>query len=196
MSDQTDGKRSHSQSTERSDQADLALPGTSSEDDEIVPGGGSSLNFFVSLLDEFESSAVSFPAVAMSSTSSSPCRTKVTGEYEFSVKYNVLTSQRRNIGYSELLNKLFLSMDVWVEVKFQVTNPQCRPLLVRVLPTYVSACDLTSPVLRCPHHSQTNDPSNINFEFVHHLIRSHIFDVDFMIKSPLSATNIQVTEQT
>ena len=183
MSDQANGESSmddyQGQEVERSPQLDLTQPGTSSEADEIVSGGVSSFNYFVSLLDGFEISDATSSASEMSSTSSNPCRIKFPGDHEFSVEYNVQTSQRRNMGYSKLLNKLFLNMDVWLEVKFHLS--QSEALFVRVLPVYVSASDLTSPVLRCPHHSQSTDPSNTDFEYVHHFIRSLIFDVVFMI---------------
>ena len=148
--------------------SDLNRPGPSSRPDEIVGD-----NFFVTLLDQFGSSEThQSSSLAMSSTSSIPSRAKFPGEFEFRVEYNLQTSQRRNIGFSAALNKLFLMMDSWVEVNFLTNNSQPEGLLVRVVPVYVSASDLTSPVLRCPHHAQEADPSNTNFEFVHHFIRS------------------------
>ena len=152
------------------DVSDLNRAGPSSRHDEIVGD-----NFFVTLLDQFGSSEThphQSSSLAMSSTSSIPSRAKFPGEFEFRVEYNLQTSQRRNIGFSEGLNKLFLMMDSWVEVNFLTNNSQPEGLLVRVVPVYVSASDLTSPVVRCPHHAQEDDPSNNNFEFVHHLIRS------------------------
>ena len=143
-------------------------PGPSSRPDEIVGD-----NFLVTLLGQFGASETQHsPALAMSATSSIPSRAKFPGEYEFRVEYNLQTSQRRNIGFSEALNKLFLMMDSWVEVKFLTNSSLPEGLLVRVVPVYVSASDLTSPVVRCPHHAQEDDPSNNNFEFVHHFIRS------------------------
>ena len=146
--------------------SDLNRAGPSSRPDEIVGD-----NFFVTLLGQFGSSD-SHQSLAMSATSSIPSRAKFPGEYEFRVEYNLQTSQRRNIGFSEALNKLFLMMDSWVEVKFLTNSSLPEGLLVRVVPVYVSASDLTSPVVRCPHHAQEDDPSNNNFDFVHHLIRS------------------------
>ena len=153
--------------------SDLNRPGPSSRNDAIVGDA-----FFVTLLGQFGSSETqSQSTLAMSSTSSIPSREKFPGEYEFRVEYNLETSQRRNIGFSEALNKLFIMMDSWVEVRFLTNNSQPEGMFVRVVPVYVSPCDLTSPVLRCPHHARPDDPSNINFEFVHHLIRSQIFEV-------------------
>ena len=185
MSDKTtEGSKEDSQRqqvTERSSTnysegcSHLNRPGPSSRNDEIVGD-----NFFVTLLDQFGSSESQSPNLAMSSTSSIPSRTKFPGDFEFRVEYNLQTSHRRNIGFSEALNKLFLTMDSWVEVRFLTNSSLPEGMLVRIVPVYVSPSDLTSPVVRCPHHAQEDDPSNNNFEFVHHLIRSQIFDVYFM----------------
>ena len=157
--------------------SDLNRPGpSSSRNDEIVGDA-----FLVTLLGQFGSSETQ----SQSSTSSIPSREKFPGEYEFRVEYNLQTSQRRNIGFSEALNKLFIMMDSWVEVRFLTNNTQPEGMFVRVVPVYVSPCDLSSPVLRCPQHARPDDPSNINFEFVNHLIRSQIFEVYFLIKSQL-----------
>ena len=172
--------------------SDLNRPGPSSrDDDEIVASGD---NFFVTLLDQFGSSSDTVQhqyhhALAMSATSSNPSRAKFPGVYEFRVEFNLQTSQRRNIGFSAGLNKLFLMMDSWVEVKFLTNSSLPEGMMVRLLPVYISAPDLTSPVLRCPHHAQEDDPSNINFEFVHHLIRSHRYLTSILSSnlSPVSA---------
>ena len=162
--------------------SDLHRAGPSSRPDEVVGD-----NFFVTLLDQFGSSEpLEFPSLAMAATSSFPSREKFPGEFQFRVEFNLETSQRRNIGFSEGLNKLFLMMDSWVEVKFLTHSVPPQGMMVRAVPVYMSDNDLTSPVVRCPHHAQEDDPSNIDFEFVHHLIRSQIFDVFFMIKSPVT----------
>ena len=149
---------------------DLNRPGPSSRPDEIEGD-----HFFVTLLDQFGSSETQQSlSLAMSATSSIPSREKYPGEYQFRVEYNLQTSQRRNTGFSQSLNKLFLMMDTWVEVRFLTSSPPPPGMLVRALPVYVSSSDLTIPVVRCPHHAQEDDPSNNNFEFVRHLIRSQI----------------------
>ena len=102
---------------------------------------------------------------------------KYPGPYGFQAVFLVQPSRQRarSTEFSEKLNKLYIEMDKWVEIRLVLREwPQDR-LFIRAVPVYAEAVDAVVPVIRCPHHSQPDHPTNIGFPHLQHLIR---FDTD------------------
>ena len=95
----------------------------------------------------------------------------VLGLYSFTVRFN-LSSSRRSLAWSELLNKLFIDMNSLVEVEFQCSPDPPPGCFVRALPVFAEPAEQRKPVQRCPHHARPADITNANFEFVGQLVRA------------------------
>ena len=55
-------------------------------------------------------------------TSLTPSRLKLPGVYQFNVEF-VIESRRKMIDFSESLNKLFVDVNSWTELRIRVDNP-------------------------------------------------------------------------
>ena len=103
-------------------------------------------------------------------TSLTPSRLKLPGVYQFNVEF-VIESRRKMIDFSESLNKLFVDVNSWTELRIRVDNPS-PDLFIRALPVFADETDFKLPVKRCPNHSRPEDTSNINFPLTEHFIRN------------------------
>ena len=61
-------------------------------------------------------------SVTMISTSVNPSLVKMSGSYGFSVEVNI-DKKKRSIDFSELLNKLFVDMNQWLQLTFRLNKP-------------------------------------------------------------------------
>ena len=102
-------------------------------------------------------------------TSLTPSRFKLPGIYQFNVEF-VIESRRKMIDFSESLNKLFVDVNSWTELRIRVDNPS-PDLFIRALPVFADETDFKTPVKRCPNHSRPEDTTNINFPLTEHFIR-------------------------
>ena len=103
-----------------------------------------------------------------------PSSIPLPGELNFQVTFPIPSQiyKTKNWDFSVKLNKLFVDMNKWVEVKFYCAPPPTpQDLYIRALPVYTEAADLKLAVLRCPNHSRLEDPTNAGFLFPRHLIR-------------------------
>ena len=108
-----------------------------------------------------------------SSTCRNPSTIKYPGQFRFGVIF-VVSSQSnrtRNTEFSVDLNKLYIDMNKWVEVRFSFGEQPHSGLYFRALPIFAEPTDATIPVKRCPNHARPEDPSNYNFPCLLHLIR-------------------------
>ena len=105
-------------------------------------------------------------------TSLTPSRLKLPGVYQFNVEF-VIESRRKMIDFSESLNKLFVDVNSWTELRIRVDNPS-PDLFIRALPVFADETDFKLPVKRCPNHSRPEDTSNINFPLTEHFSKSPI----------------------
>jgi len=69
--------------------------------------------------------------------------------------------------YSNKLKKLYIDVDRWAQVEFNIgvgeptqSQPPPSNLYVRCLPVYADAAASREPVLRCPNHASPEHPSN------------------------------------
>ena len=112
-------------------------------------------------------------------TSLTPSRLKLPGIYNFNVEF-VIESRRKMIDFSERLNKLFVDINSWTELRIRVDNPS-PDLFIRALPVYADETDFKLPVKRCPNHSRPEDTSNINFPLTEHFIRNGELVIHFLL---------------
>ena len=82
-----------------------------------------------------------------------------------------ITRTTRTTEYSAELNKLYVVMDKWVEVRVVFKEDPPGSTFIRAMPVFAEATDSAIPVKRCPHHAQPEDVSNNGFPFPQHLIR-------------------------
>ena len=143
--------------------------------------------WFIRKLDEYQHS-INNPDVQSSSVSLTnpgtqvdnqsptcinPSTIKYPGQFRFGVIF-VVSSQSnrtRNTEFSVDLNKLYIDMNKWVEVRFSFGEQPHSGLFFRALPIFAEATDATIPVKRCPNHARPEDPFNYNFPCLLHLIR-------------------------
>ena len=78
------------------------------------------------------------------STSLTPSRLKLPGIYQFNVEF-VVETRRKMIDFSKSLNKLFVDVNSWTELRIRVDNPS-PDLFIRALPVFVDETDFKSPV--------------------------------------------------
>ena len=110
-------------------------------------------------------------------TRSPTCRNvntiKFPGCFGFGVIFVISTrnSRTRNTEFSLELNKLFIDMDKWIELRIVFSNDPPQDLFIRALPIFAEATDIHIPVKRCPNHAREDHPSNQGFPSSLHLIR-------------------------
>jgi hypothetical protein len=98
---------------------------------------------------------------------------KYPGQFGFGVIFAVSSQSNRirNTEFSADLNKLYIDMNKWVEVRFSCVDLPHRGFFVRALAIFAEATDAATPVKRSQTHARTEDPSNYNFPCLLHLIR-------------------------
>ena len=95
------------------------------------------------------------------------------GQFMFDVAFTQLSLNTKNKSwqYSKRLKKLFIGMNKLVQTEFCVGASLPEGMYIRALPIYAVSSHVRNPVIRCPNHALTNDPTNQNFPFPQHLIR-------------------------
>lgn len=116
-----------------------------------------------------------WPGDTSQSTGHLPYTESWPGEHNMKVEIEDAGNwKKRGYVYSPLLNKLYIQMDKYVAVNVLLTGPTPANCVVRAVPLYVDIGSRSQPVLRCPVHSNIEDPSNrlAPREIVKHIVRS------------------------
>ncbi|CAB3359844.1 Hypothetical predicted protein [Cloeon dipterum] len=95
-----------------------------------------------------------------------------TGNYDFHVNVarTLDDSKRSAWEFSEVLNKLFVMEGRNVPMQFKVKNIN-PSMYVRAVGIYCDPDSSNKPVLRCPNHLRVDEPLNIDYKFIDHVIR-------------------------
>jgi len=104
------------------------------------------------------------------------------GCFKFQVTFTKLPSNTKNKHwtYSEVLGKLFIDMNKFVQVEFKIGPNPPPNLLIRAVPVFTEAAHCRDPVKRCPTHADEQHPTNQDFPYVEHLIRFQSSDTRYM----------------